>query len=164
MRIGLSIGIGWGVLALSALIAPMSWQQYQRATSPAVAAIRTHPITTTATVIEPEIDGMGGDPALAYRYTVSGRTYEGFDVGNETVGDVLSMKPGEPVSIVYAATMPQESCLVGSRDCPGDVFDPYFPAFMFWAILIGGSLLGAVFVGLVLLTRLLLARRLSAAG
>jgi hypothetical protein len=106
-------------------------------------------------VVEPEIDGMGGDPAVAYRYTVSGRTYDGFDIGNEKTGDVLSMKPGDHVSIVYAATMPQESCLVGSTDCPNHVYDPYFRAFMFWAILLAGSLLGGIFIGATLLARLL---------
>ncbi len=101
------------------------------------------------------IDGFGGDPAVAYRYTVSGRTYDGFDVGNQQIGDILSMKPGDHVSIAYAADMPQESCLEGSTDCPNDVYDPYLRAFMFWAILIVGNLLGGFVIGVFLLARLL---------
>lgn len=94
MRLGISLGIGWGALAIVALIGPIAWQQFEGATSPEVAAIKSHPIATTATVVEPVIDGFGGDPALTYRYSVSGRTYDGFDLGNEKTGDVLAMKPG----------------------------------------------------------------------
>ena len=161
MRLGISLGIGWGALALAALIGPIAWQQYEGATSPEVAAIKNHPIATTATVIEPVIDGFGGDPALTYEYAVSGRTYDGFDLGNEKTGDVLAMKPGDHVAIVYAATMPNVSCLVGSTDCPNDINDPAIPAFAFWAILVGGSFIGASVVGLVLIARFR-RRRLSA--
>jgi hypothetical protein len=161
VRLGISIGIGWGALALVALIGPIAWQQYAGATSPEVTAIKSRPIPTTATVVEPVIDGFGGDPALTYRYSVSGRTYDGFDLANEKTGDVLGMKPGDAVSIVYAATMPSVSCLVGSTDCPNDVYDPAIPAFAFWAILVAGSFVTAMVVGAVLIARVLRRRRLT---
>ena len=153
MRLGISLGIGWGALAVVALIGPIAWQQFEGATSPEVAAIKSHPIATTATVVEPVIDGFGGDPALTYRYSVSGRTYDGFDLGNQKTGDVLAMKPGGPVAIVYAATMPNVSCLVGSTDCPNDIYDPAIPAFAFWGILVGGSFIGTTVVGIVAIAR-----------
>jgi len=36
-------------------------------------------------VVEPLIDGLGGDPALAYRYRVAGRTYDGFANANAKI-------------------------------------------------------------------------------
>lgn len=149
----LSLAVGWAVLAVIALVGPIAWQQYEGATSPEVAAINSHPIDSTATVVEPLIDGFGGDPALSYRYSVSGRTYDGFDLGNEKTGDVLAMKPGDHVAIIYAATMPGVSCLVGSTDCPNDVYDPEILAYAFWGILVGGSLLGGAVVGVTLVAR-----------
>jgi hypothetical protein len=137
-------------VVLLAFIATITWQQYEVARSPAVAALNSHPLPTTATVVKSEIDGAGGDPGLAYGYTVSGRTYEGFDIGNAKTGDVLAMRGGDHVSIIYAATMPQESCLVGSTDCPNDVLDPEFASVVFCAILIAGSLIGAVILGVTL--------------
>ena len=153
MRLGVAAGAGWGALALIAVIGPATWQQINGLTSPEVAAIRNHPVSATATVVEPVIDGFGGDPALTYHYSVAGRTYDGFDLGNEKTGDVLAMKPGDQVAIVYAATMPNVSCLDGSTDCPNDIYDPAIPAFGFWAVLIVGSILGCVIIGIVLLAR-----------
>ena len=153
MRLAMSLGVGLGALVLVAFIGPTEWQQYEGATNPAVAAMKSHPIPTTATIIQPEIDGAGGDPGLAYRYTVSGRTHDGFDIGNAKTGDVLSMRAGDHVSIIYAATMPQESCLVGSTGCPNDVYDPELAAVMFWAVLLAGGLVGGVFLGVTLLVR-----------
>jgi hypothetical protein len=153
MRVGVAAGIGWGALGLIAVVGPATLQQVVGLTSPEVAAIRNHPVAGTATVVEPLIDGIAGDPALAYRYTVSGRTYEGFDIANAETGDVLAMKPGDRVSIIYAGTMPNVSCLKGSTDCPNDIYDPAIPAFGFWAILIVGSVLGCVGIGVVLITR-----------
>ena len=92
---------------------------------------------------------------------MSGQTYDGFDLGNEKTGDVLAMKPGDHVAIIYAATMPTVSCLVDSTDCPNDIYDPAIPAFAFWAILVGGSFVGAIVVGVVLIARIR-RRRLSA--
>lgn len=153
MRLGKAAAIYWGGLFLVAVSGPVTLQQFEGLTSPEVAAIKNHPVRATATVTEPLIDGIGGDPALAYRYTVSGRTYDGFDIANAETGDVLGMEPGDPVSIIYAASMPNVSCLEGSSDCPNDIYDPAIPAFGFWLILIGGSLLGGLLVGVIWVVR-----------
>ena len=161
MRLGLALAIGWVSLAAIAIAGPIAWQQYEGATSPEVAAIRSDSIAASATVVEPVIDGFGGDPALTYRYKVSGQTYDGFDVGNEKTGNVLAMRPGDHVSIIYAATMPGVSCLAGSTDCPNDVYDPAIQAYAFWGILLGGSLFGGAVVGVIVVARARHRRRLT---
>ena len=110
------------------------WQLFESITNPAVSAIHTHPVAATAKVIEPEIDGVGGDAAVSYRYSVGHHTYDGFDVGSKATGDVLVKRPGDPIPIQYAATMPQVSCVADSTDCPNSVYDPYLFAFVFWAL------------------------------
>lgn len=127
MRLAILFGVSWALLLVIAFIGPIAWQQREGATSASVEAIKTSPIRGSATVVQPEIDGLGGDPALEYRYTVSGRTYQGQDIGNAVVGDVLSKRRGDHVPIIYAAAMPQVSCLVGSTDCPNSAFDPAVP-------------------------------------
>ena len=132
-------GCGIGCLTLVGLFATTyagvgGWQLYESASNPAVAAIREHAVSITATVIQPEIDGLGGDPAVSYRYTVGGRSFTGYDVSSEATVDVLGKQPGDPIPIQYAATMPGVSCLAKSNDCPNSVYGPYLFVVVFWAL------------------------------
>ena len=122
-----------GISMATALVVA-SWDLLQARFDPSVAAIRAQAVATVGVVVQPMIDGFGGDPAVAYRYTVTGHTYDGYDIGNSAAGNVLALKPGDPIHIQYAATMPSVSCLAGSTDCPNDVFDPYFAVFIFWSL------------------------------
>ena len=132
-------GCGIGCLTLIGLFATTyagvgGWQLYESASNPAVAAIREHAVLTTATVIQLEIDGLGGDPAVSYRYTVGGRSFTGYDVASKATGDVLDKRSGDPIPIQYAATMPEVSCVAESSDCPNSVYDPYLFVIVFYAL------------------------------
>jgi hypothetical protein len=139
--------VGITVVGLFALTFALvgGWQAYESSTDPAVSAIRIHPVPAFGQVVEPEIDGFGGDPAVSYRYAVGGHTYTGFDLGSKATGDVLAMRQGDRIPIEYAATMPQISCVAESTDCPNSVYDPYLFVFVFWAlavvtgVVVGGS-------------------------
>lgn len=97
-----------GVLAfLCALV--LSWHSV---TFPS--AIAKHPVRADGTVTASVISGLGGDPAVEYRYTVAGRTYKG--EGNGELGHQRPefMRPGDAVAIEYAADAPSESCTCNS--------------------------------------------------
>jgi hypothetical protein len=73
-------------------------------------AIAEHPVRAEGIATASIINGFGGDPAVEYRYTVAGRTYQG--QGNGELGHQRPefMRPGDPVAIEYAADAPSESC------------------------------------------------------
>ncbi|PZR79013.1 MAG: hypothetical protein DLM65_11605 [Candidatus Aeolococcus gillhamiae] len=121
-------------LSLATAIVVGTWDLLHQQFDPSVAAIRDHPIAATGTVIQPEIDGLGGDPAVSYHYSVGGHIYDGYDVASSATGDVLRLKAGDHVPIQYAAAVPSVSCVAASTDCPNGVFDPYLAAFVFWAL------------------------------
>ena len=73
-------------------------------------AIAEHPVRAEGTVTARIINGFGGDPAVEYRYTVSGRTYKGQGNGELGPRGLESMRPGDPIAIEYAAGAPSESC------------------------------------------------------
>jgi hypothetical protein len=110
------------------------WQLYESAANPAVAAIQDHAVSATATLIQAEIDGPGGDPAVSYRYTVGGRSFTGYDLASKATGDALDKRAGDPIPIQYAATMPDVSCVAESTDCPNSVYDPFLFVVVFWAL------------------------------
>ncbi len=96
----------WGVAIFCALCAVVViWHQLTFPT-----AVAKHPVRAEGTVTASIINGLGGDPAVEYRYTVAGRTYNG--EGNGELGHQRpeSMRPGDPVAIEYAADAPSESC------------------------------------------------------
>lgn len=70
-------------------------------------AIASHPVRTEATVTESNINGLGGDPGVSYRYRVAGHEYTGSGSGKLDNGQLRS---GDPVTIEYAAGDPGESC------------------------------------------------------
>ena len=124
-------------VSVATVVIVTGWEAFHNRAG--VAAIREHPVVATGIVIEPEIDGFGGDPAVAYHYTVGGRTYEGYDIASPATGDALRLTAGDRIPIQYAATMPEVSCVAQSTDCPNSVFDPYFGVFVFWSIAFGLS-------------------------
>jgi hypothetical protein len=73
-------------------------------------ALARHPVNATATVVDTFINGLGGDPAVDYSYTVNGRSYKGW--GERVPGhlDIMSVKPGTPIPIEYAQAKPTDSC------------------------------------------------------
>src|SRR5438067_6782605 len=121
LAIGCLVPVGLFVLSFPIVVA---WQAFEARFNPAIAAIRQHPVSTTGTVVQVVIDGFGGDPAVDYTYTVAGNSYPGHDVGSDATGDVLDKKPGDPIPIQYASTMPGVSCVADSMDCPNDIFAP----------------------------------------
>src|SRR5205823_8974814 len=131
LAIGCLVPVGWFVISF---VIVGTWQAFESISNPAVAAIRQHPVAATGTVLEPVIDGFGGDPAVDYTYMVAGRTFRGHDVGSNATGNVLEKRPGDPIPIRYAATMPEVSCVAQSTDCPNDVFAPGLVAFAFWTL------------------------------
>lgn len=150
MRRVLAIGclVPVGLFVISFVIVG-AWQAFESISNPAVAAIRQHHVAATGTVLETVIDGFGGDPAVDYTYVVAGRSFRGHDVASDATGDVLQKKPGDPIPIQYAATMPEVSCVAGSTDCPNGVFAPGLVAFVFWTLV----LVTAVVAGLTLAVR-----------
>jgi hypothetical protein len=98
-------------VALSALFfatVTMTWMDQNDA---AVRELRQHPVRTTAEVTDVYIDGFGGDPTVDYRFQVDGNSYTGSGTGGELGnGDVLRLKPGEPVTVEYTAGDPSASC------------------------------------------------------
>ena len=73
------------------------------------ATVARHPVRAEAVVTARVINGLGGDPAIEYRYTVEGRTYKG--EGNGELGhEGPEAARGTRVAIEYAATDPSESC------------------------------------------------------
>jgi hypothetical protein len=96
----------WGIAIFCVLCAIAAiWHQLTFPT-----AIAKHPVRAEGTVTASIINGLGGDPAVEYRYTVAGRTYKG--EGNGELGNQRPefMRPGDPVAIEYAADAPSESC------------------------------------------------------
>ncbi|HEV7677397.1 MAG TPA: hypothetical protein VGQ42_02385 [Candidatus Dormibacteraeota bacterium] len=78
---------------------------------PAVRELRRHPVRTTAEVTGVLVDGFGGEPTVDYGFQVDGHSYTGSGTGGELGnGDVLHLKPGEPVAVEYAAGHPSASC------------------------------------------------------
>jgi hypothetical protein len=83
-------------------------------------ALARHPVRTDARVVDSFINGFGGDPAVDYRYTVNGHTYQGWGTGTLGKEDPLSLKPGDSVAIDYAKTEPWKSCTCDAKgDGPG---------------------------------------------
>lgn len=150
MRRVLAIGclVPAGLFVISFVIVGV-WQAFESVSNPAVAAIRQHHVAATGTVVETVIDGFGGDPAVDYTYIVAGRSFRGHDVASDATGDVLQKKPGDPIPIQYAATMPEVSCVAGSTDCPNSVFAPGLVAFVLWTL----ALVAAVVAGLTFAVR-----------
>lgn len=63
----------WGVAIFCALCSvAVIWHQLTFPT-----AIAKHPVRAEGTVTASITNGLGGDPAVEYRYTVAGRTYRG---------------------------------------------------------------------------------------
>jgi hypothetical protein len=73
-------------------------------------AIAEHPVRTEATITAVYINGLGGDPAADYRYTVRGHLHTGSGNGGLGHEDLLRLQPGDQVAIDYAAHAPSESC------------------------------------------------------
>ena len=65
-------------------------------------AIAKHPVRTEATISSVYINGLGGDPAVDYRYRVAGRVYTGWGTGQLGREALLELHPGDPVAIEYA--------------------------------------------------------------
>jgi hypothetical protein len=78
-------------------------------------ALARHPVRTNATVIDSFINGLGGDPAIDYRYTVDGRVYDGWGTGGRGYPDLLSLKLGDSLPIQYAKTEPSKSCMCDAK-------------------------------------------------
>jgi hypothetical protein len=131
LAIGCLVPVGLFVVTLAIVWA---WQGFESITNPAVAAIRQHPVPATGTVVEPVIDGFGGDPAVEYTYVVAGHKFRGHDLASEATGNVLDKKPGDPIPIQYAASMPEVSCVAGSTDCPNDIYAPGLFTVVFWTL------------------------------
>jgi hypothetical protein len=82
-------------------------------------AVAEHPVRTNAVVTQVYINGIGGDPAVDYSYRVNGRVFAGSGDGRLGDEDLLSLHPGDPVAIEYAADAPSESCTCDAvRDAP----------------------------------------------
>jgi hypothetical protein len=150
LAIGCLVPVGLFVITL---VIVGAWQAFESVANPAVAAIRQHPVATTGTVVEAVIDGFGGDPAVDYTYIVAGQSFRGHDVASEATGNVLDKKPGDPIPIQYAATMPEVSCVAGSTDCPNSIYAPGLAAFVFWALALVTAVLAGLTFGLRTITR-----------
>jgi hypothetical protein len=148
LALGCLVPVG---LFVSTLVIVWAWDAFQSLSNPEVAAIRQHPVAATASVVEPQIDGFGGDPAVDYTYLVAGHRYRGHDIASDATGNVLTKKPGDPLPIQYAATMPEVSCVAGSTDCPNSVFAPGLYTIVFWAL----ALVTAIVAGLTFAVRAL---------
>lgn len=72
--------------------------------------IAEHPVRTEATVTAVYINGLGGDTAVDYRYTVAGHVHTGSGNGGLGDEDLSSLRPGDRVAIEYAARSPSQSC------------------------------------------------------
>jgi Protein of unknown function (DUF3592) len=72
--------------------------------------IAEHPVRTEATVTEVYINGLGGDPAIDYRYQAAGHEYSGSGNGGAGHEDLLSLRAGDRVAIEYAGGAPSRSC------------------------------------------------------
>jgi hypothetical protein len=107
----LMVRAGWVVAVLAAFyMMPLAFE------APNVDQLRAHPVRTLAAVTETYIEGFGGDPTVAYTYTVGGDTYHGTGTGGELDnGDVLRLVPSDRVNIEYAATDPGLSCTCDAR-------------------------------------------------
>jgi len=90
-------------------------------------AIAEHPMRTRASVTSVFINGLGGDPAVDYRYEVNGRTYRGWGTGELGQEPLLDLQPGDHVAIEYSSRSPGISCTCDAKhDAPtafGIVFD-----------------------------------------
>lgn len=149
----MAAGIGWGAIGLIAAIGPATWQQLDGVTSPEVAAIRNRSGRCHRYCGRTADRRTGRRPRAGVSLQSGGTDLRRLRQRQRQDRDVLALKPGDTVSIIYAATMPNVSCLDGSTDCPNDVYDPAIPAFGFWAVLIVGSLLGCAIVGIILIAR-----------
>jgi hypothetical protein len=148
LALGCLVPVG---LFVSTLVILWAWDAFQSLSNPAVAAIRQHPVATTASVVEPQIDGFGGDPAVDYTYFVGGHGYRGHDIASDATGNVLTKKAGDSLPIQYASTMPEVSCVKGSTDCPNSVFAPGLYTLVFWVL----ALVTAIAAGLTFAVRAL---------
>jgi hypothetical protein len=146
LAIGCLVPVGLFVISFAMVGAS---QDFESISNPAVAAIRQHPVATTGTVVEAVIDGFGGDPAVEYKYIVAGHSFRGHDLASDATGNVLDKKPGDPIPIQYAATMPEVSCVAGSTDCPNSIYAPGLVVFVFWTL----ALVTAVLAGLTFAVR-----------
>lgn len=68
-----------------------------------------HPATTTATVTGAFVNGIGGDPAVDYRFAVAGHPYSGYAVaGTDYHGE---LRKGDRITVTYEVGDPAKSCL-----------------------------------------------------
>jgi hypothetical protein len=93
-------------------------------------ALAQHPIPATATVTDHFIDGFGGDPNVNYRYSVKGRTYNGYGTGALGGTYALDLHVGDPVPIVYARDSPGASCTCDPSGRSGRAYLPLDAVFM----------------------------------
>jgi hypothetical protein len=74
-------------------------------------ALSRDPVVTKAVVTDSFINGMGGDPAVDYRYVVNSRTYTGWGTGDGVDHpDLLSVRKGAAIEIRYARSVPSQFC------------------------------------------------------
>jgi len=108
-------GLIWAVLLVSVLIGLSGL--VSSATFPR--AIASHPIRTKATVSAVYMGGFTPDPSYDYSYQVQGVEYTGSGDSNLGVVPVTDLRPGDQVTVEYAAAAPSESCSCDAvRDAP----------------------------------------------
>jgi hypothetical protein len=73
-------------------------------------SLASHPVPASAVVTDSFINGLGGEPAVNYTYSVNGKVYRGWGDYVPGGGDLLSVRPGTTIPIQYALDDPANSC------------------------------------------------------